>query len=111
MFREQIRPPAFPRVLTSCAEEKNPTGIPSQSPGLRAARYPGSTSLKDPNPERVAPRPNAANTNPKLRRSDMFIDQPAQEVPSPVGAACPPCFRRQLNGRAEPCRLYGAWDV
>jgi len=31
----------------------NPNGIPSLGPGLRAGRYPGSTSQTRPNPERV----------------------------------------------------------
>jgi hypothetical protein len=35
----------------------NPNGIPSLSPGLRAGRYPGSTSQSRPNPERVASIP------------------------------------------------------
>ena len=38
----------------------NPNGIPSLSPGLRAGRYPGSTSQTRPNPERVASHPSRA---------------------------------------------------
>ena len=45
------------------AARPNPNGIPSSSPGLRAARYPGSRFRDGHNPNGVAscvPRPSAA---------------------------------------------------
>ena len=34
------------------ARSENPNGIPSQSPGLRGTSYPGSSSVKPPQPQR-----------------------------------------------------------
>ena len=34
------------------ARSENPNGIPSQSPGLRGTSYPGSASVKPPQPQR-----------------------------------------------------------
>ena len=41
-------------------QEVNPKGIPSLSPGLRAASYPGSPTPWPPNPERVTATAGAA---------------------------------------------------
>src|ERR1051326_2588968 len=76
---------------------KNPKGIPPQSPGLRASRYPGATSLMNHNPERVAPPPSAANTG----RNPVGVVNDYCELPRVAPGAQPWAERRNPVGIEE----------
>ena len=54
-------------LLAKRKKAYSPNGIVSQSPGLRAARYPGSVSPHFPNPERVAASPLRCAFSPSYR--------------------------------------------
>jgi hypothetical protein len=97
----------------------NPNGIPSLTPGLRAGRYPGSTSQTRPNPERVASHPRRAlaqRFNP-FRVDDSFsrpprvapTSQPWAEGCNPVGIGGAHAPSRVLNGALAGQRE--AWTI
>ena len=76
----------------------NPNGIPSLSPagaGLRAGRYPGSTSQPRPNPDRVASHPRRALAQ---RFNPFRVDDSSSRPPRVAPASQP---------RAEGCNPFG----
>jgi len=56
---------------------ENPKGIPQQSPGLRAASYPGKTPPKNHNPEWVAESrfPNTSSSRTAFYRMDVDFEK------------------------------------
>ena len=73
----------------------NPNGIPSLSPGLRAGRYPGSTSQTRPNPESVASHPRRALAQ---RFNPFRVDDSSSR---------PPRVARASQPWAEGCNPFG----
>ena len=71
---------------TSVLPGPNPNGIPSLSPGLRAGRYPGSTSQTRPNPERVASHPRRALAQ---RFNPFRVDDSSSRPPRVAPASQP----------------------
>jgi hypothetical protein len=72
----------------------NPNGIPSLSPGLRAERYPGSTSQTRHNPERVASNPRrsiAKRFNPFRVETPSLRSPRVARASQPWADGCNPC--------------------
>ena len=80
-----------PKVVGTSA---NPNGIASISPGLRAARYPGSRIANSANPERVASKPHSKRGTIRAIGYNPFrVDDGADGLPSVA-----PASQRRADG-------------
>ncbi len=73
------------RLVAPVAPSGNPNGIPTESPGLRGTRYPGSPSNKHPQPQRGC-GPSHHTVARDVRHNPVGVDSNLSRSPK-VGAA------------------------